>query len=85
MFRLWDRARLGRKKVEEGPADHADSSVISDRWTHTCAWDGHELGTTDYVQVSPHERVCEAHYPQFQTFLEESSKRLYRAAGRTED
>lgn len=48
------------------------------RWTHTCAWDGHELGDIDYVQPSPHERVCRFHHPQFQTWIEDLSKRKYR-------
>lgn len=48
------------------------------RWNHTCAWDGHELGEMEYVQISAHERVCLDHHPQFLTWLRDKSKTIYR-------
>lgn len=51
------------------------------RWTRVCAWDGHELGEMDYVLVSAHERVCRFHQAQFQTWLQDTSQRMYRAEG----
>lgn len=85
MFRLWDRARSGGRRGRDRPAARTDLVAKTSRWTHTCAWDGDELGEMDYVQVSAHERVCELHNPQFQTFLLETSKKMYRAPGQTEE
>jgi hypothetical protein len=59
-----------------GQPDPRDGS--NPRWAHTCAWDGHELGDMDYLQHSPHERVCRFHYPQFQSWIEDLSKTKYR-------
>jgi hypothetical protein len=53
-------------------------ATLRPRWSHICAWDGHELGDMDYVQPSPHERVCRFHHPQFQIWIEDLSKRKYR-------
>lgn len=55
------------------------------RWTHTCAWNGHELGDGAYLQVSPHERVCPAHQSAFQIWLDDKSKRMYRIDGEALD
>lgn len=60
-------------------------SQAGSRWTRVCAWDGHELGEMDYVQVSDHERVCRFHYPQFQVWVDDVSQRMFRADGSEED
>lgn len=51
------------------------------RWTHTCAWNGHELGENKYLDMSAHERVCRLHHPEFATWLRDKSKTMYRVAG----
>lgn len=64
------RAAKTRKRV-------GDAGVQATRWTRVCAWDGQELGDEDFVQVSAHERVCQAHYQQFQTWLRDTAKTIY--------
>lgn len=62
--------RKSRKRV-------GDVAPEATRWTHVCAWDGHELEDMEYVQISPHERVCRFHYPQFQTWLRDTARTIY--------
>lgn len=64
------RSRRGRRP---------SASRRSGRWTHICAWDGHELADLDYVQISPHERVCRFHQSLFQTWLNDTSQLMYRS------
>lgn len=70
------RARAGKPRLVA-----AESNPRATRWTQVCAWDGHELGEMDYVQVSAHERVCRFHYERFQTWLRDTSQTMYRAEG----
>lgn len=78
---LWLRegTRHTGGKSRTNPRVSGGKKAETPRWTHTCAWDGHELDGADYVQVSAHERVCRLHYPQFQKWLHETSKTMYRA------
>jgi len=62
-----------------------DVAPEATRWTHVCAWDGQELADPDFVQVSPHERVCRLHYPQFQKWLRETAKTMYHLGDEDED
>lgn len=68
-------------KAEQAPDEVSDAGPGPNRWTHICAWDGHELGAMEYVQISAYERVCRFHLPQFQTWLYDKSKAMYRAEG----
>lgn len=64
---------------EVSPDAAGEAGRGATRWTNVCAWDGHALEEMDYVQVSSHERVCPFHHPQFQTWCQDTSRRLYRA------
>lgn len=72
-----------RQKPRAKRPSNGSSRVIpkARRWATACAWDGHELGDMEYVQVSAHERVCLFHHPQFQTWCQETSQQVYRAEG----
>lgn len=77
-----DRLRFELPDCEAGagPAHDGDAA----RWAHTCAWDGHELGNLDYVEISPHERVCPLHHPEFVAWLRDKSKTMYRVVSEEE-
>ena len=55
------------------------------RWTHTCAWNGHELGEAEYVEMSAHERVCRLHHPEFVIWLRDKSKTINRVVAERDE
>lgn len=78
MFWIRDYASPGARGASLAEVGAGRPVASNPRWTHTCAWDGHELREMEYVQFSPHERVCRFHHPQFQIWIEDVSKRKYR-------
>jgi hypothetical protein len=75
---------MQRTRARRLPDVSGEPKPIASRWTQVCAWDGHELGEMDYIQVSTHERVCLFHHPRFETWCEDTSRRMYRAEGMEE-